>query len=161
MKPTKNTYLALIAVLLTPMVAAAVPVEIAGTASSDGTWDIATLTGAWQDVSSQLMTQEWWLDVALADTFRDALGDTLGLFDQGFGPVTPLFAYEGGDIWNATAIQSNGFPAHYNCFGGPDCEDGSYGRVWAVATRVSVPEPGTLALFVIGLFGIGYSRYRK
>lgn len=159
MTKTKSTFLALIAILLSPMTANADLIT-----TSIGDYDITTVTGTFDEVASDLMAQDWWGDGTLASEFSDALGDLLGTFDlplpEGSLAYTPVFAYE------ATEGSFDGylwvdFPGGSGL--GPSSISGPRGipLVWAVGERVSVPEPGTLALLGVGLFGIGFARRRK
>ena len=154
MTKTKSTYLALLAVLLSPMAANADLITVTGTTSSDGVWDVTVVEGSWDGLLSDLMVQEWWSDTtgSLALVFAEATGDLFGyLNNDTFGPFFGFdpSVFELPDT--LAACHSDGCGLYYGA--------GETTRSWAVATKV--PEPGTLALLGIGLAGIGLSRRRR
>ena len=151
----------LILVLLAmPMAANAIPIEVTGTTSSDGNWDVTLVEGTWTGLLTDLMAQEWWSDRTLAIAFADALGGLAGYPNVSNIALGPLFATN-------PAQEGDGFTLFGACREGFSCESyqfasgGGQGliRTWAVATRV--PEPGTLALFGLGLAAMGLARRRK
>ena len=64
---------------LLPACACAVSITITGEGSSDGTWDVTTVTGTFNTLQGQLEAQEWWGDRDLAIVFANQLGASLGI----------------------------------------------------------------------------------
>jgi len=152
MKRTKSTFLAL--VLLLPMAANADLIS-----TSFGDYEFTTITGSFDDVASDLMVQEWWGNNPLASALRDEVGMLLGTFFFSSIEYTPIFAVTG-----EVGVHYGGF-LHTSSFGvfnaGTIGGDTSFVFTWAIGERVNVPEPGTLALFGIGLAGMGLARRRR
>jgi len=140
--------------------AQAIPIVISGTASSDDVWEVSLLDGLFADNQALLESQEWWGDSDLALIFAIAAGDIFGTQNTGFGRnFGPLFAYMAAGTGADAFFIEVGTLGEFSCAG--DCELPFPDPVWAVAERVSVPEPSTLALLGIGLAGMGLVRRRK
>jgi hypothetical protein len=160
MTKTKSTYLALLAVLLSPLTANADLIVISGAADSanDGEWDMTFITGSFASVREDLADQIWWENSDLAELFANTLLDTMGLPNSGTVGVGPIFAYcelPGLQICTWVYFSSVGLINNF-----PNSDDPT-SYTWAIADRVSVPEPGTLALLGIGLVGMGLVRRRS
>lgn len=124
---------------------------------NDTSYDLSYVYGSFEEVNKDglLQAQGWWtgyypslysLEFAAAAGF-DPLGDLGGRLNWAFGSwedgrVSSWWIYEGGCGPNSA----------------PDCYDYNYftadvteQHFWAVASVVTVPEPATLGLLLIGL----------
>ena len=189
MTRTKSTFLALAAVLLSPMAVNADPIEVTfseGTNSGTFTYDDSELTNGTGNPFQQ------------GGISYDALGFTLNgavqtgpfyveifnNFSNGYDIVyftagsaspdaSPLLQLACGTDCLADASLSQLTGMSLASFGGPSAVNSIYLEGYAgfgggtqlesltISVRQPVPEPGTLALFGIGLFGVGLSRRRK
>jgi hypothetical protein len=180
MKRTKSIYLALLAVLLSPMAANADPIyyDYAGFDFGDG-WtstgtiaiDEADVTAGGDLVSEFVSWAFTWtngVDTASIDSSNSYIDTSTG--------VTPFFTADLTSVLTAqlcfagtgARCRTDFFPV-FGVFntnewtattpsGGVTNDNVDAPGEWTVR---SVPEPGTLALLGIGLFGMGLSRRRK
>ena len=178
---TKSTFLALVAVLLSPMAANAVPIV----------WDfnghsyelIASGGITWQDASDAAEGMGGYLATITSDAENEFIVSMLGIGQSpywlgGFqapGSSEPDTEWQWvtGEAWGYTNWAS-GEP---NDAAGEDAlafaffadvgqwndapVDYLYGNGGYVVEYKKVPEPGTLALFGLGLFGMGLAKRKK
>jgi hypothetical protein len=127
----------------------------AGTSSADsitvtvnGTqYDITTVTGTFTDNMAQLESTPWWDNESLAQEIAAAVMDDIGTpNDNGEIAGGPLFA------WNDDAIDA------FIWFQGivyPTSPSESVSLSYGVGSAVNAPEPGSLSMLLVGLFGVG------
>ena len=176
MKRTKGIYLGLLAVLLSPMAANADPITYdfewtgSGGYSMVGNFtydDVDAADGAVRDGEvSSLFFEGFFNGVSFA---TNSTAHLLSGFNFNFDPVAGQFFLNGvssgdsGQLWNITGT-GFGFAAGSGASG--LTLDGEVlglinNPVPMTATVASVPEPGTMALFGIGLAGMGLARRRR
>jgi len=187
MTRTKRTYLALVAVLLSPMVANAIPIltfQDCGTSSrlGDGTGQTCVSSISGLEVLGTIYDVEFQVTqfgIAFGGITPTFFGDNDGaiaaatalasLFDSigGIHGTT-----DGSDFltWTLVPVSCDGgdcFVQEANNIGGGQWQLSAGGvgtqltqtESWAIFTEV--PEPGTLALFGIGLAALGLTRRRR
>ena len=191
MKRSKSTYLALVAILLSPMAANADPIrftytgEVTSFSGADlaalvAVGDVLTIDVIVDNGSSSLLSQTWGvLDTLSAVVTAGAY--TLTHLDGWFtSSAATGFQTDAAGIlvatnwfgiaFDATAFDTFGAGGDLNNTGLSTSTGSSISYepnlstvgAWAGPERVSsVPEPGTLALLGIGLLGMGLSRRRK
>ena len=133
--------------------ACAVSITITGHGSADGTWDVTTVTGTFNTLQSQLETQEWWVDRALAIVFATELGASLGTPNTGqnFGPYFGYNTYGSDKTWLIA------YRPPFYLF--DSSISNTFSGVWAVATRAAVPDTGsTAALLGVGVVALAFAR---
>lgn len=146
--------------LVAPFAAKADLIDVAGAGEFDGRWEIIFHEGTFESLAQQLQSQVWWgstlLDYDLAVTFADALGPVPGVNNFGYG-LGPLFAYlDTGDSFYFSAWSDGEF---FELGAAPFWSTRErFNETFVFATATRVPVPGVLALFAIGLFGLGLAR---
>ena len=183
MKRTKSTYLAFLAVLLSPMAAHAVPIEYQIDFGPAGPLTGGTGGFTWDD-DTQLVSNLTWdfgsgLTGGANPNWAEDFGSGLGTLSQFFFEI--MTRIDVSPI-SCTAVGTGcvqGFSSFEGLYGWPGSQmsflldsnndqtyfisDPDYGSIQGTfSTRlVSVAEPGTLALLGLGLFGIGVARRRR
>jgi hypothetical protein len=166
MSPMKRigvTYLATIAMLLSPMFANADPIEIEIT-PSPGSW--FTMTGSFDfDAATQMYSNltvnitgnigPFSFNNTACDSCPVLSGSSVGLIDPTFSLnyfLTDFSASWGGGVLIAY-FRGNSFELSE--------ENGRLDGTYSLQAATAVPEPGTFALFGIGLLAMGLARRRK
>lgn len=148
---------ALLGILLLPLSANAVIVD-----SSIGRYDVTTILTSFNAQETLLKSQVWWENVPLAEEFAALVGlsfgtPNLGIYAPFFwqtdrdttGPCAGIGERYAGIFWDHRAGRSSPVCA-------ASAPNGPF--TFAVATRVSVPEPSTVLMMALGLAGIGFAR---
>lgn len=120
----------------------------------NGMYDISTTDKTFAEFQPVLETQIWWGDQSLASLFAKTL-------EIGFGNVTssgigPLFAY-GTSGSNFLMMACETYSVTINSCGAGGQLAGYQDRdtrLFTFATATRVPEPGSLAVMLVGLIGL-------
>ncbi|PPI78388.1 PEP-CTERM sorting domain-containing protein [Marinobacter flavimaris] len=151
----------LLLTLLLPALANANVINISGAGDLNGSWETQLLFGPYYDFEETLVSQVWWQDRAAARIFAETLADGEA---EGFNAllgVGPYFVWDfSGTTLNFVTYRNGGV-----AFGSTASSSSSFFETrdvtFATASRVTVPEPGTLVLLSLGLASIGIIRQRK
>ena len=139
-----KVYIGIMALLISN-ISIAIPIDYAG-----DTYEVTTFTTSYAASTALLESQVWWGDSAVATIFSDLTNDDFGSVQ--FSQFGPFFSYAptGSTAWDLVDNRTEGWS--YST---------TSSHVFAIATKTSVPAPTTLALFGLGLAGLGWSRRKK
>jgi len=189
MTRTKSTFLALVAVLLSPMAAHADLII-----DTNATWDGGVNSGwlgsgqtltvdatdnFFEDIGFYFDEASWGqtFDFAIFDALNGgntlfstnfAVGSGINVIDvsQAFAAGSTIYVqmdYRGFNGLTAHFSYIDGYAGGHSLFGSIGSMNGTYTTLdhRFIANFSAVPEPGTLALFGIGLLGMGLARRKK
>jgi hypothetical protein len=145
-----NTTKTLVIAALLPFNVHALPILMTGgTPGVNGVWDVTTVTGSGYELQSTLEAQVWWGDEELARLFVQSIAADLGfpngLESRGAAFATSLTTGYWWRVETVEGVRAYNDPNPITSFTYAIAERGAHGAL-------TVPEPGTLALFGAGLF---------
>jgi hypothetical protein len=151
------------------LMAKATIIEINGQGALDGSWEITELASTYGDAQSILMDQLWWGDSGLANIFAQALGPIAITTDsynkrQNFGAFFARQVQVNSTNTSFTDLYFRAWRTSTNTLGnyrGIDFGNPNDTTIIVFATATRVPEPTTIALLGLSLFGLVFSRRKK
>jgi hypothetical protein len=143
--------------LIAPLHARGIPIS-----TSAGDYEVTTVSGTFNDLSTTLMAQVWWGNVALASELATLVGTSLGV--SGPNLLGPRLAVcvgvdclrDATDALTVHGVAWVGLTSQLTQFA--QVPTGPLLTTWAVAERIAVPEPGTSLLLAIGVLAIAAAR---
>ena len=158
---TKMFLPALVATIYLPTSAHAVIIT-----TSIGDYDVSTVLTEFAPYEDVLTSQVWWENVALAEEFATLTNTVFGT--PNLGLYSPFFWYTTPDTTGPCAgigePYAGVFWDHRSDRASPVCAASAPRGpfTFAIAEEVSaVPEPPVLALFALGIAGIGFARMKQ
>ena len=153
---------ALVATICLPASAHAVIIS-----TSIGDYEVSTVLTDFASYEAVFESQVWWEDVSLAEEFAALTNTAFGT--PNFGIYTPFFWYTSTDMTGPCAGIGEPYAGVFwdNRAGrvSPVCAasapNGPFTFAIAEAVYASVPEPSVLALFALGVAGIGFARTKR
>lgn len=131
--------------------------------TSVGDYEVSAVEIDYASFEDTLMSQVWWGNLSLAEEFAALTNTAFGT--PNFGHYAPFFWYTDNDTvgYCGRIGQSYAGIFWFNGTTNSVCTGSqpSQTYTWAVAEAVSVPEPNTLALFTLGLAGVGFAGLKR
>ena len=165
MNRTKSTFLALVAVLLSPMAANADPISVSTgdlgnnviNDAGDYTWGplLISPSGLGADVLT-IKYGLWNSPSVLVNVWLNSTNIGNFMADQGYISPGPEYF-----VVDVTGLLVGGLNNIFLTGNNVNLGDYVVGQIDLDYDSASVPEPGTLALFGLGLLGMGLTRRRK